>query len=314
MIMENKDGSKTTTKVKNNADGSKTVKEETVDAKGKFVGSTETTVSPETEDSDGTKTVTTKKSAVGADGKTTLRETQVEKVYKPDKNGTEKTVSTTEKSDGKGNTTKETITVKSYIPDANGNKKTVTETKTTDTDGNKTVVKETVITAASDTKKVTRVTQNPDGTKTTISFTISNKKVKLTGLTTTEEILIVPDYVVFDGVKYPVKSISKGFLKKITRKTNAALKAIVFGKKITKIGKGALKEYKSIEDIVLTSSVKKIGKHAFYNMGDVTFYIKADTDDFNRIVNLLKKSGFSKKQKVDFVQINDIDEYLNSKQ
>ena len=73
----------------------------------------------------------------------------------------------------------------------------------------------------------------------------------------------------------------------------SAITDVKLGDNITKISKNAFKGDKNLEHIELTDSIESIAKNAFKGIAkDAVFTIKAASEEeFNRIVDLIKKSG-----------------------
>jgi len=116
-----------------------------------------------------------------------------------------------------------------------------------------------------------------------------NGRLKLMSLTTDGEKLTIPESIELDGMTRVVKAIGKNAMK-----GNKTVKEVVIGENITTICTGAFKNCKNLELIELTGSVKKIYKNAFKGIAEnAKFMIKASEEDFERIVELLKKSGVS---------------------
>ena len=72
------------------------------------------------------------------------------------------------------------------------------------------------------------------------------------------------------------------------------MKEVTLGKNITTICTGAFKNCKNLEYIELTGSVKKVNRNAFKGIAEnAKFVIATSEEDYERIVDLLKKSGVS---------------------
>ncbi len=281
---KNKDGSVTTIRTIRNADGTTTVITETVSPDG----TTET--KEETRDAKGNGTLKIEK----RDAKGNLL-SKTEGTIGVNKKGTETIKSITENADG----SREERTQKTYKRDANGIKKITISAKKTDAEGNTEKIKRTeligILGDATVTEKSTYKGVGSDG-KTVVTvkeerqYAMSvNGRVKLMSLKTDGEKVTIPESIEVDGVTRVVKSIGKNALK-----GNQTIKEVKIGKNITTICTGAFKNCKNLELVKLTGSVKKIYKNAFKGIAEnAKFVIEASEEDFERIVELIKKSGVS---------------------
>ena len=114
--------------------------------------------------------------------------------------------------------------------------------------------------------------------------------VSITSIDTPETEESIPESVLMDGVDIEITAIAKGAMK-----GNEILESIEIGENITKIGKQSFYGDKKLKNIWLTASVKEIGKDAFKDIAeDAVFTIEAESEeDFNRVKNLIIKSGVS---------------------
>lgn len=93
----------------------------------------------------------------------------------------------------------------------------------------------------------------------------------------------------WDGLVHRITAIGKGAMRDVE-----SLKKLTIGEYVKKIGSEAFAGNKKLKLIELSASVTKIGKNAFKGIAqNAVFKIKASEQDFERIVNLLKKSGVS---------------------
>ncbi len=100
---------------------------------------------------------------------------------------------------------------------------------------------------------------------------------------------LVIDTFSWDGITHRITSVGKGAMKGLEK-----LKKVKLGESVKKIGREAFAGDKKLKRIELTASVTKIGKNAFKGISKkAVFSIKASQEDFERIVELLKKSGVS---------------------
>ena len=208
---------------------------------------------------------------------------------KVSKKGNETINSTTENADG----SREEKTQKTYKRDEDGNQKVTTSTKKTDAEGNTEQIKTTEV---KNTLGETIVTQKSTVTSSEVKVTEErqysvsvNGRVKLTSLASDDEKVTVPETLEVDGKTRTIKSISKNAMK-----GNKTIKEVVIEENITTICTGAFKNCKNLKLIELTGSVKKIYKNAFKGIAEnAKFVIEASEEDFERIVELIKKSGVS---------------------
>ncbi len=93
----------------------------------------------------------------------------------------------------------------------------------------------------------------------------------------------------WDGLVHRITAIGKGAMRDVE-----SLKKLTIGEYVKKIGSEAFAGNKKLKLIELSASVTKIGKNAFKGIAkNAVFKIKASEQDFERIVELLKKSGVS---------------------
>ncbi len=326
-VKENADGTKTETVETTNTDGSTTKTQTTKDAEGNVLQTvTQTTNETDngtvtntvTKDADGTvlKTVTrsteknddgstvTTKSTVNSDGTGSSKSTIVDennnvisttstKTTK-NKKGTVKVKSETENLEATGSEVKHVdSTVKTYTSEKV--KSEITETKA---DGSSVKTENTIKADKKGNLTVTsKVTEKDADGNTTKSTTTATVKVKKSGALTLSEIdakgevAVIPDSVVSNGKTVPVTTIGKGAMQ-----GNETITDVKLGDNITKISKNAFKGDKNLEHIELTDSIKSIAKNAFKGIAkNAVFTIKAASEkEFNRIVDLIKKSGVGK--------------------
>ncbi len=283
---KNKDGSVTTITIVWNADGTTTVINENKQADGT------TLVKEETRDAKGNGTIKIEKK--DADGNLL---SSTEGTIGVNKKSTETIKSTTKNADG--SVSEKTQKTYKRDPNADNIKKVTITEKKTDAEGNTETIKTTALVGvlgdATITEKSTYNGVGADG-KTAVTvkeerqYSLSvNGRLKLTSLSTDGEKLTIPESIELDGMTRVVKAIGKNAMK-----GNKTVKEVVIGENITTICTGAFKNCKNLELIELTGSVKKIYKNAFKGIAEnAKFVIKASEEDFERIVELLKKSGVS---------------------
>ena len=272
-IVWNADGTTTVINENKQADGTTVVKEETRDAKGNG------TSKIEKKDADGNLLSSTK-GTIGVN-----------------KKGTETIKSTTKNADGL--VSEKTQKTYKRDPNADNIKKVTTTEKKTDAAGNTETIKTTafvgVLGDATITEKSTYKGVGADE-KTAVTvkeerqYSLSvNGRLKLMSLTSDSEKVTIPENIELDGMTRVVKAIGKNALK-----GNKTVKEVVLGENITTICTGAFKNCKNLELIELAGSVKKIYKNAFKGIAkNAKFVIAASEEDFERIVELIKKSGVS---------------------
>ena len=144
------------------------------------------------------------------------------------------------------------------------------------------------------TSKVTEKDADGNTTKSTTTATVKVKKsgaLTLSKIDAKGEVAVIPDSVVSNGKTVPVTTIGKGAMQ-----GNEKITDVKLGDNITKISKNAFKGDKNLEHIELTDSIKSIAKNAFKGIAkNAAFTIKAASEkEFNRIVDLIKKSGVGK--------------------
>ncbi len=304
---KNKDGSETTITIIWNEDGTTTVINENKQADGTVERK------EETRDSKGNGTLKIEKK--DADGKLL---SSTEGTIKVNKKGTETIKSVTENADG--SVSEKTQKTYKRDPEADNIKKVTISEKKTDAAGNTEVIKTTAFVGVLGDATVTEKSEftfvaagdeteengaegkdksgtGKDGNKNTKivvkeerHYDVSvNGRVKLLSLTTDGEKATIPESIELDGMKRVVKSIGRHALK-----GNKTVKEVALGKNITTICAGAFKNCKNLELIELTGSVRTINKNAFKGIAEnAKFVIEASEEDFERIVELLKKSGVS---------------------
>lgn len=179
-------------------------------------------------------------------------------------------------------------------------------TKTVNANGStlETVVKttkkgytETSTAASQVTKKGnTLVTMNmtdSDGYELSMGFTVKKGIVTLTSFESSEGLISIPDEVTVNGVMIPVAAILKS-----TFKNNTAIINATVGRNVTVIGSKAFYGAKNLKNILVYGDVEKVGKGAFKGIAkNALIKIKADKENYNRIVELIKASGIGKNVK-----------------
>ena len=182
----------------------------------------------------------------------------------------------------------------------------VVTTKTVNANGStlETVVKttkkgytETSTATSQVTKKGnTLVTMNmtdSDGYELSMGFTVKKGIVTLTSFESSEGLISIPDEVTVNGVMIPVAAILKS-----TFKNNTAIINATVGRNVTVIGSKAFYGAKNLKNILVYSDVVKVGKGAFKGIAkNALIKIKADKENYNRIVELIKASGIGKNVK-----------------
>jgi hypothetical protein len=267
-----------------NKNGTSTIKETKTESNGNVITKTETVNKNGTGRSDST-TVDEK----GKEISTTSTETT------KNKKGTVKVKSETENIEATGSEVKHVdSTVKTYKSGKVESK--ITETKA---DGSSVKTENTIKADKKGnltvTSKVTEKDADGNTTKSTTTATVNVKKsgaLTLSKIDAKGEVAVIPDSVVSNGKTFPVTTIGKGAMQ-----GNETITDVKLGDNITKISKNAFKGDKNLEHIELTDSIKSIAKNAFKGIAkNAVFTIKAASEkEFNRIVDLIKKSGVGKK-------------------
>lgn len=138
----------------------------------------------------------------------------------------------------------------------------------------------TVIQPVKDTKRSDAASYVVSKTKKTVEY----KKVK-----TKSNTAKVPDTIKVKGKKYKVTSIAKGAFK-----NNKKIQTVVVGKNVTTIGNDAFSGAKKVKSITLNgNNIKKVGKNAFKGVKKnckITIQAK-NKKQYNKIVKMIKKSG-----------------------
>ncbi len=308
------DGASTTEKVVEKPDGSVTTTSTEKDADGNVLSTSKVV---EKTKEDGTKTITATEK--NADGSSSTSKTTI------NTDGSSKTNTTTQNADG--STTKEKITEKAdgsltrtaTTTDEDGNvlatekekvtvSKSGTETSTTtienaDGSSSESVVKTKADGTASSTLTETDADGNvsvtvgstkKDGSEISKSYAVEDDGVVLTAVEATTASASIPASVKVNGKSVPVTTVGEGAMK-----DNTSVKKVTLAESITSIGEDAFSGAKNLKTIKLSANVTEIAPGAFDGIkSNATFYISAETDEeFNALVELLKKSGVGSKVK-----------------
>ena len=132
-----------------------------------------------------------------------------------------------------------------------------------------------------------------DGYELSMGFTVKKGIVTLTSFESSEGLISIPDEVTVNGVMIPVAAILKS-----TFKNNTAIINATVGRNVTVIGSKAFYGAKNLKNILVYGDVEKVGKGAFKGIAkNALIKIKADKENYNRIVELIKASGIGKNVK-----------------
>ena len=308
------DGASTTEKVVEKPDGSVTTTSTEKDADGNVLSTSKVV---EKTKEDGTKTITATEK--NADGSSSTSKTTI------NTDGSSKTNTTTQNADG--STTKEKITEKAdgsltrtaTTTDENGNvlatekekvtvSKSGTETSTTtvenaDGSSSESIVKTKADGSASSTLtetdakgnvSVTVGSKKTDGSEISKSYAVEDDGVVLTAVEATTASASIPATVKVNGKSVPVTTVGEGAMK-----DNTSVKKVTLAESITSIGEDAFSGAKNLKTIKLSANITEIAPGAFDGIkSNATFYISAATDEeFDALVELLKKSGVGSKVK-----------------
>ena len=156
---------------------------------------------------------------------------------------------------------------------------------------------ETSSVATQATKKgntiVTVSMTDSDGYELSMGFTVKKGVVTLTSFEASESLITIPDEITANGVTIPVAAILKG-----TFKNNTTIINVTIGRNVTVIGSKAFYGAKNLKSILVYGDLEKVGKGAFKGIAkDALIKIKADKENYNRIVELIKASGIGKNVK-----------------
>ena len=153
---------------------------------------------------------------------------------------------------------------------------------------------ETTEVASEITKKgntlVSLTMTDSDGYALSMSFTIKKGKVTLTSFESTEGIVTIPDEITINGETIPIAAILREAFRNNTDITN-----VTIGKNVTVIGTKAFYGATNLKRIIICGDLEKVGKGAFRKIAsDAVIRIRADKENYKRIVELIKKSGIEK--------------------
>ena len=292
------DGTKTITATEKNADGSSSTSKTTLNTDGS------SKISTTTQNADGSTSVS--KTTIKADGSSkTNTETQ-------NADGSTTTEKITEKADGSLSRTATTVDDDGNVLSKETEKVTVSKSGTTtgttivenaDGSSSESVVKTktdgsvsstTTETDAEGNVSVTLGTTTAKGTETTKSFAVEEDGVSLTKLETEGTTATIPATIKANGETIPVTSVGDGAMK-----GNETVKTVKLADTITSIGEGAFDGAKNLKTIKLSANITEIAPDAFKGINSkATFYITAASDEeFDALVELLKKSGVGSKVK-----------------
>ena len=308
------DGASTTEKVVEKPDGSVTTTSTEKDADGNVLSTSKVV---EKTKEDGTKTITATEK--NADGSSSTSKTTI------NTDGSSKTNTTTQNADG--STTKEKITEKAdgsltrtaTTTDEDGNvlatekekvtvSKSGTETSTTTIENADGSSSESVVKTKADGSATSTLTETDadgnvsvtvgstkkDGSEISKSYAVEDDGVVLTAVEATTASASIPATVKVNGKSVPVTTVGEGAMK-----DNTSVKKVTLAESITSIGEDAFSGAKNLKTIKLSANVTEIAPGAFDGIkSNATFYISAETDEeFNALVELLKKSGVGSKVK-----------------
>ena len=308
------DGASTTEKVVEKPDGSVTTTSTEKDADGNVLSTSKTV---EKTKEDGTKTITATEK--NADGSSSTSKTTI------NTDGSSKTNTTTENVDG--STTKEKITEKAdgsltrtaTTTDEDGNvlatekekvtvSKSGTETSTTTIENADGSSSEKVVKTKADGSATSTLTETDadgnvsvtvgstksDGSEISKTYAVEDDGVVLTSVEATTATASIPATVKVNNKSVPVTTVGDGAMK-----DNTSVKKVTLAESITSIGENAFSGAKNLKTIKLSANVTEIAPGAFDGIkSNATFYISAATDEeFNALVELLKKSGVGSKVK-----------------
>ncbi|MBQ6575557.1 MAG: leucine-rich repeat protein, partial [Lachnospiraceae bacterium] len=268
---------------------------------------------PETAETIDVEAQETPEGAVGEDeeGKKTESETVT------NEDGTETTTTTTEYADG--STRFEAVTkdeegniISSETREAhigkNGTTVEVISTENADGSGTVSTIKTTkagevtIRTEENDPKGNVSITiekKNPDNTEIKKEYVLDKDgKLKLTGFTSESSECRISGTATVNGRTYDVTKLAKN-----TFRNNKDIKKAVIGKKITVIGLNSFRGASNLSEIVIyAENLRSVSKNAFKGIADgAVFKIKGDEADYERVVELLKKSGLD--ENVKFKQV-----------
>ena len=308
------DGASTTEKVVEKPDGSVTTTSTEKDADGNVLSTSKTV---EKTKEDGTKTITATEK--NADGSSSTSKTTI------NTDGSSKTNTTTENVDG--STTKEKITEKAdgsltrtaTTTDEDGNvlatekekvtvSKSGTETSTTTIENADGSSSEKVVKTKADGSATSTLTETDadgnvsvtvgstksDGSEISKTYAVEDDGVVLTSFEATTASASISATVKVNNKSVPVTTVGDGAMK-----DNTSVKKVTLAESITSIGENAFSGAKNLKTIKLSANVTEIAPGAFDGIkSNATFYISAATDEeFNALVELLKKSGVGSKVK-----------------
>ena len=137
---------------------------------------------------------------------------------------------------------------------------------------------------------VTSDTVNENGTKVSKVYKAVGDGVKVSSFKSDKGTVTIPSTITIAGRKVPVTTIAGGAFK-----NDLTLTKVKIGKNVTVIGKNAFKGAKNLKSIVIYDDLTEVHKGAFKGIApDAVIKIKADKENFDRIVALIKASGISK--------------------
>ncbi|MBP0962009.1 MAG: leucine-rich repeat protein, partial [Oscillospiraceae bacterium] len=137
---------------------------------------------------------------------------------------------------------------------------------------------------------VTSDTVNENGTKVSKVYKAVGDGVKVSSFKSDKGTVTIPSTITIAGRKVPVTTIAGGAFK-----NDLTLTKVKIGKNVTVIGKNAFKGAKNLRSIVIYGDLTEVHKGAFKGIApDAVIKIKADKENFDRIVAMIKASGISR--------------------
>ena len=135
----------------------------------------------------------------------------------------------------------------------------------------------------------------PDGSKATVNRTVTkynvgkDKSIELVSLKTNSESVTIPKSVYFSGKYYVVISISDKAVR-----NNKSITEVVIGKNVKTIGEKAFYGCTNLENIYIYSKqIETVGKKAFYKISKkAVFHIKAKKKICKNLAKMIKDAGY----------------------
>ena len=137
---------------------------------------------------------------------------------------------------------------------------------------------------------VTSDTLKENGTKVSKIYKADGNGVKVSSFKSDKGTVTIPSTITIAGHKVPVTTIAGGAFK-----SDLTLTKVKIGKNVNVIGKNAFNGAKNLKSIVIYGDLTEVHKGAFKGIApDAVIKIKADKENFGRIVAMIKASGISK--------------------